>query len=279
MKNGDLPQMKSKINRAKKYMSPWLIFVATALFATSCKDANLYKKYKNYGDGYEAAQKGKPAPFFWSNGTKKEGYEAGLNDMNASHKQSPVEFQYTQEEVSALDKKWDTFEEMVTAAFNGDDDAMFAVGLCYLYGGKGLPIDVSKANIFFAKAASLGHASSLEKIRGMYWEQLNEDMSKGLLHQVYLNLIIARGHTEYTFQYHKIRTTLIENLGEKGKLLSDEIERIAGEKLNAIYDNLDELEKTHRAQNAEGFFLKINDITTADQIYDLHHWLSVAKVE
>lgn len=136
-----------------------------------------------------------------SSDAEKKGYEEGLSELRSGSKPPEVAFEYTKQEIKSLENRWDTFEGMVSDAFKGDREAMFSVGLCYLYGGKGLPIDISKANMFFAKAASLGHAPSLEKIRIMYHEQLDEDMSKGLMHQVYLNLIIAMGHTEYSQKY------------------------------------------------------------------------------
>jgi hypothetical protein len=247
--------------------------VVSGLLFSSCNRSQMYDNYKNFGNGYEAAQKGKSAPFFWSSNAEREGYEAGLSDLRSGNKQSPVEFKYTKEEIKSLENRWNTFEEMMASAFKGDCDAMFAVGLSCLYGGKGLPINTTYADMFFAKAASLGHVPSLEKIRGMYNEQISEeDFAKGLLQQVYVNLIIAMGHTEYTMEYHKLRTKLIETLGEKGRLVMKEVERIAHEKMIMINQNLIELEKD---KGSEDFFTKLNDITMLDRVYDNEHWASI----
>ena len=255
-----------------------LTLIACGLLFVSCGQNN-YDNYKGYQKGYEAAHKGSSEPSFLSSDAEKKGYAEGLSELRSGNKPPEVAFAYTKQEIKSLENRWDTFEGMVSDAFKGDREAMFSVGLCYLYGGKGLPVDVSKANMFFAKAASLGHAPSLEKIRIMYHEQLDEDMSKGLMHQVYMNLIIAMGHTEYSQKYLDTRTGLIKKTGERGKLLAEEIERIAEEKVKAIYENLDELEKKKHSKDCEGFFLELNDITMIDQIYDLKHWLSVAGVE
>lgn len=251
------------------------VLAISGLALSSCNRNQIHDNYRNYGNGYEAAQNGKPAPYFWSSNAEKKGYESGLSDLRCGNKPPLVEFKYTDEEIKSLENKWDTFEEMVTAAFKGDRDAMFAIGLCYLYGGKGLPIDVSKANMFFAKAASLGHAPSIEKMRALYIE----DSPNPFLHNVYVNLAIAMGHTEYTMQYHCIRSKMVEKFGEHGKPLVEEIERIAQEKLSIIYENLDELEKDKDSQDSDAFFLKLNDITMMDHVYDLQHWLSIAEIK
>jgi len=256
------------------------VWAAICFCASSCNRNKMYEDYKSYGEGYESALNGGSKPPLWSAKAEKEGYEAGLHELRISQngKSQIVEFQYTKEEIKALESRWSTFEEMLNDALRGDQDAMFSIGLCYLYGGKGLAVDTSKANTFFGLAASLGHAPSLEKIRGMYHEQLQEDMSKGLLHQVYLNLIIAFGHTEYTPSYHKIRTALIETFGEKGRLMLAEIERISQVKLDQIHNNLKELELAKKSKTTDHFFLQISDITSLDdQLYNSSHWLSVAE--
>ena len=259
---------------------PTLILIAASFCVTSCDNNNMYKKYKNYSKGFEDAQKGESQPSFYASKDEKEGYDSGLNDLRSGNSKSPtIDFQYKEEEIKSMENKWTTFEEMLADAIGGNRDAMFAVGLCYLCGGKGLPVDVSTADMFFSKAASLGHAPALEKIRGMYWERLNEDMSNGFLHQVYLNLVIAMGHTEYTMQYHKVRTELIEKLGKNGKLLTDEIERIAGKKLDTIYKNLENMKLSKKSKNSDAFFLQLNDITLEDSLYDSSYWLSVAGIE
>ena len=224
--------------------------------------------------GTRQLKMGNSPPPFWSNKSKREGYKAGLNDLRSGSK-SPVEFQYTKKELESLENRWDTFEDMMTSAIKGDSDAMFAIGLSCLYGGKGLPINIAYADIFFAKAASLGHVPSLEKVRGMYNEQINEkDFSKALLQQTYVNLIIAMGHAEYTMDYHKLRTKLIETLGEKGERLNKEIERLAQEKIVMINQNLLELEKN---KGSEDLFSKLNDITRLDRFYDNQHWASIME--
>jgi TPR repeat protein len=252
------------------------VLVISGLFLPACSRNKIYDNYTDYGNGYEAAQKGKSAPSFWSSDAEKTGYEAGLSDLREGNKPPPVDFKYTEEELRSLDGSWNTFEEMVNEALSGNREAMFVVGLCYLYGGKGLPIDISAANMFFAKAASLGHAPSLDKIRAVYIEE-----SPNLfLHNVYVNLVIAMGHTEYTMQYHRARKEMLEQFGEEmGRPLVKEIERIAQEKIRVIYANLDELEKARKLREADGFFIKLDDITFMDHFYDSRHWQSVAGIE
>jgi len=249
--------------------------VASGLFFSSYNRSQTYDSYKNYGKGYQLAQNGKSAPFFWSSEAEQKGYEAGLSDIRSGNTPPLVEFQYTKKEIESLENRWDTFEDMMASAMKGDSDAMFAVGLSCLYGGKGLPINTTYADMCFAKAASLGHVPSLEKIRGMYNEKINnEDFSKALLQQVYVNLIIAMGHTEYTMDYHRLRNVLIETLGEKGERLNKEIERLAQEKIIMIDQNLIDLEKN---KGSEDFFSKLNDITMLDRFYDNQHWESIME--
>ena len=205
--------------------APFLIaltlLVAAGFCVSSCTDNKMYQDYKNYGSGYEAAQKGESKPSLWSSKEEKEGYDAGLNDRVTNNSNSSIiEFQYTEEEIKATENRWATFEEIINDARKGDANAMFAIGLSYLYGGKGLQIDVAAANIFFSKAASLGHAPSLDKVRAIYLE----DSPNPFLHQVYVNLEIAMGHTEFTLEYHRTRSKMMESFGAHGKAIVEEIE-------------------------------------------------------
>lgn len=266
--------MSRKVKMVVHPLAIALILVAVGFGLSSCNRNKIYENYKDYGNGYETAKKGESKPSLWSSDAEKEGYEAGLNDLRSGTKSPIVEFQYTEEEIKSLENRWPTFEKVLEDAIRGDRDAIFAIGLCYLYGGKGLPIDVTKANMFFGKAASLGHAPSLDKIRAMYLE----DNPNPFLHLVYVNLAIAMGHTEYTIQYHHLRSDMMEKFGERGKSLVKEIERISQEKLEVIFENLEKLKQNKKSKNTDFGFFKINDITFADSLYDLPHWLSIAGI-
>lgn len=267
--------MLRKIKVIVPSMLIMLILITVGMGVSSCKSQR-YRDYKNYGKGYETAKKGGSKPSLWSSKVEKEGYEAGIIDCRSSNNisSSTVEFQYTEEELKSMENRWSTFEEILNDALKGDQDAIFSIGLCYLYGGKGLPIDITKANSFFSKAASLGHAPSIEKIRSMYLE----DLPNPFLHNVYLNLVIALGHTEYTDAYHRTRSKMKENFGINGKKITDEIERIAGEKIQVIYANLDKLKISKKSMNSANFFLNLNGITLEDSFYDLSYWASLLEV-
>lgn len=244
------------------------------LCVASCGNGAVYKNYKNYQKGYEAARNGKSKPFFWASKAEKEGHQAGLKDVHSRDPHpSTVEFQYTEKELGSLGKAWPTFDKMLDEAMRGNADALFAVGLCYLYGGNGLPIDLTRANMFFANAASLGHAPALDKIRALYVE----DDPNIFLHQVYVNLVIAMGHTEYTLQYHQTRSEMKEKFGEHGQDIVEEIERIAEEKLNVIYKNQDDLKQKKKSNNTHMYSMSLHNITMLDSFYDIPHWFSIAE--
>ncbi len=251
------------------------ISILTLLPANFLFCSSLHENYNHYKKGYETGKQGGSKPLLWSNKAEKEGYEAGLNEYNNKGKTFPiVDFEYTKEELKALEKNWNTFDEMLQDALSGNSNAMFAVGVCYFYGGKGLPVDFQMAKLFFAKAASLGHAPSLEKIRDMY---IN-DTPNLFLHHVYLNLIIAMGHTEYSDMYHRLRSEIIQTLGPSGKKLVDEIERIAHEKILVIYKNQDDLERTKKGKDSL-FLTNLNDITREDIIYNPSYWANIAGIK
>lgn len=106
------------MNRKSKVMVGSLgavALMAGGLFFASCGGSH-YDNYKDYQSGYEAAQNGRGAPAFWRNKSKKEGYESGLNDLRSGNKKPPLEFQYTKKELTALENRWDTFEDMMASA-------------------------------------------------------------------------------------------------------------------------------------------------------------------
>ncbi len=270
------------LKKTKYKIRSFLIFIISVVISTflfSCQGKNrMRQEYNAYVKGYDAAKDRKPKPAFWADKVEKEGYEQGGKDLQSEDaSSSSIEFRYTEEEINALQNKWTTFEEVVAAAFNGNSDAMFMCGLRFLYGGDSLPIDVEKANMFFSEAASLGHAPSLEKIRFIY---LDDDPNP-FIHQVYLNLIIATGHSEYTQEYHRIRNEWvkkIDKMGGKGNAVVKEIERLAQEKMMQIDKNIITLNTAKKDHDIDLFILKIDNITALDKQYNMDYWLSIAGV-
>ena len=257
-----------------------VIGILTVGFAClfSCKKNKMYQEYESYGKGYEAAQEGQSKPSIWANKVEENGYKQGIKDLQSEHTgPSCIGFKYTEKEIKSLQNKWSSFEEMLNAAMNGNSEAMFSIGLCYLYSGKGLPIDIERANMFFSNAASLGHAPSLEKIRVMCLE----DDPNPFIHQVYLNLIIAMGHTEYTQEYHRIRNEWVkkfDKIGGNGNAVVKEIEMRAETKLMQIYENIETLDSAKKEHDTKLFISKINDITVLDKRYGMDYWFSVAGI-
>jgi len=238
-----------------------------------------YKEYEAYGKGYDAAIEGKTQPAFWAEKPEKEGYEQGLKDLRSGEDNlAGVGFKYTEEEIKslqALSKEVSSFEGLVNKAINGNHEAMFLVGLSYLYGKKDLPIDTYAANVFFSKAASLGYAPALEKIREKYLEE-----ESPFLHQVYLSLVIAAGHDEFTSEYHRVRIAWIKKfnkIGGDGTGLVRKIEKLADIKNMEIYENKKTLDTSKKNHDTNCFFTKIRSITLLDQQYDMRFWLSATE--
>lgn len=189
------------------------------------------------------------------------------NKINSATVSGSVEFIYTEQEQREI-IKWKnmSMEDLIEDAINGDRAALGNLGEYFLL-GLDFPIDVQKANVFFAKSASLGFAPALDQISKMYLH----DESNLFLAMFYKNLTIAFGHTEFTQSYHDVRDKILKNFG-KGAVT--EIERLASHKMLTILENQQGLKK---AVNKKEFSGSMKKITDEDSQYSYDYWLKIYK--
>lgn len=192
--------------------------------------------------------------------------------INSENNSEAVEFIYTEQEQRDI-FKWKntnkTMDDLVKDAFNGDRAALYNLGEYYFL-GLDFPIDVKRANYFFAKSASLGFAPALNNISQMY---IN-DKSNVFLGLVYENLTIAYGHTEFTQTYHKFRNKIIKDFSPNGQRILNEIERIAARKQSKILKNQRHLQDKENKEESRSIVLD-KDITYEDYQYDNDYWMDV----
>lgn len=166
-----------------------------------------------------------------------------------------IEFQYSEKELKAMDKWKDkAMNDLISDAHNGDAVALYMMGLSYLYGQGGFPINIESADIYFATSALLGFAPAIDKIKGMYLEDVENP--NPMLFYVYLNLTASFGHPEFTMIYHDQRKHIAEKFGSS---MVKEIERIAAAKTlkileakNQIEDSAEKMRTTFNLLHVEG---------------------------
>lgn len=188
----------------------------------------------------------------------------------STHEEEPaekVEFQYSQEELKAMDKwKNKTMTELIFDANNGDAVALYMIGMSHLYGQGGFPINVKQADKYFATSALLGFAPAMDKIKGMYVE----DGQNPFLIFVYVNLTASFGHPEFTMVYHNQRKCIVEKFGNA---MANEIERIATQKAMKIYKAMDQLSKSEDKMKTTFNFLFVEDgIIGEDVEFGMEYW-------
>ncbi|MCB1181099.1 MAG: sel1 repeat family protein [Chlamydiia bacterium] len=168
-----------------------------------------------------------------------------------------------------------TATDVIRDAFNGDRAGLYALGMCYANGWQGFVIDIEKANFCFSLSASLGFAPALDQLKVIYLE----DKRDPYLAMVYLNLAASYGHSELVPSYHKLRSKLIGFTGvEKGRRITQEIERIAEEKKQLISKNLTELKNPKNQKYLNPIVLQGN-ISRSDFIYNDEYWESIIDGE
>jgi len=178
-----------------------------------------------------------------------------------------LELKYSKEELNAMDKwKNTTMNELISDALDGDAVALHMVGLAYLYGMGGFPIDVKQADRYFATSALLGFAPAIDKVKSIYLE----DKTNPFLFFVYLNLTASSGHHEFTMAYHFQRRRVIEKCGLS---MANEIERIANEKRMKIYQAADQLAESEDKMRTTFNWLYIEEgIVGEDVQYGMDYW-------
>lgn len=190
--------------------------------------------------------------------------------INAQSDSNIVDFIYTEQEQRDIAKwKNKTMDDVIEDANNGDRAAIHNLGIYFLL-GINVPINVSQANEFFAKSASLGFAPALNQIAQMY---INDE-SNAFLGLVYKNLTISFGHTEFTRAYHESRNKIIEKLAENGQRIFNEIEIIAAQKKSLILKNQKYIQDKQN-KNEELYWVILESITDKDYQYDNDYWLDV----
>jgi TPR repeat protein len=189
----------------------------------------------------------------------------------------PVEFELSKKEDAEM-RKWKkrTFDDMVTDALQGDSAGLHMVGECYLYGLLGLPINMERADEFFAVAASIGFPPAINQIRAMYLDRSGPESVENLfLSMVYVNLVASSGHHEYTISYHDVRTRLTEKLGTA---IFKEIEQLALKKTLEIEDNklaLKKITNPGERENFIGTLFASGGIIKEDIRYGEDYWESL----
>lgn len=183
-----------------------------------------------------------------------------------------VEFQYTEKELNTMGKwKNKTMNDLLQDAYQGDEVALYMVGMSYLYGKGGFPMNVEYADKHFMVSALLGFAPAIDKIRGMY---LESDNLNPFLVYVYVNLTAVFGHSEYTMVYHESR----KNMGEKfGFAIVREIERIAVEKTVKIYQAMNEIQESEDKVQTTSKMLINGGLVEGDDIFDSTYWEEIFK--
>lgn len=169
--------------------------------------------------------------------------------------------------------KWKdkTMDDLLQDAYQGDAVALYMMGLGYLYGKSGFPINVEYADHHFVVSALLGFAPAIDKIRGMY---LESDAPNPFLVYVYVNLTAAFGHPEYTMAYHEMR----QKIGEKfGFAIVKEIERIAAEKTVKIYEAMNEVEKSKNRTQVISRMLITGGLVAEDDLFGSKYWEEIFK--
>lgn len=129
----------------------------------------------------------------------------------------------------------DSLMSMMNEALAGNPVAMYLVGQCSL-SGIGTPINRKNADLYFKMAASLGYAPAIFELSQMH----ASDNRDPLLSLVYLNLTIYFGHCEYRELYYQ-QTELLSKVA--GKLVVQEIEKIALDKTIKIFEMQEEIKK------------------------------------
>lgn len=182
----------------------------------------------------------------------------------------PVELEYTQDELNSMEKWKDkSLDDMMHDALRGDSAALHMIGMCLLY-GHGMPINVEQANSFFAASASLGFAPAIDKIRSMYVE----NDPNPFLSMIYANLTTSFGHLEYSMPYHQLRTQAVEQFG---KVVVDEIERIATKKMSKIIECQRKVKEARDKIKATTSLMVIDGIVCEDIYYGPKYWESLIK--
>ena len=190
--------------------------------------------------------------------------------INSETNSDTVEFIYTEQEQRDIAKwKNKTMDDLIIDAMNGDRVALHNLGEYFLL-GLDFPIDVRRANSYFAEAASLGFAPALNQVAQMY---INDE-SNIFLGLVYKNLTISFGHTEFTQVYHDFRSKIIKELGKKGQRIVNEIERIAAHKRAIILKN-QKCAENNQKNKESSLILWDKDITDEDYQYDNDYWIDV----
>jgi hypothetical protein len=190
--------------------------------------------------------------------------------INSESTSDPVEFIYTEQEQKDMARwKNKTMDNLVADAFNGDAAALWMIGMCYLTGSMGLPLNIESADRFFAKSLSLGFAPALNQVSQMYFN----DESNSFLGLVYKNLTISFGHPEFIKAYHDLRSKMIESSGKSGQRIWNEIERIASHKQTIILNNQQYVHNKQYTQ--EACWLSLEDITHEDYQYDNDYWRDI----
>lgn len=180
-----------------------------------------------------------------------------------------VEFQYSKEELKAMDKwKSKTMNELIFDANNGDAVALYMLGMGHLYGQGGFPINVEQADRYFATSALLGFAPAIDKIKGMYLE--DNDKPNPFLVFVYVNLTASFGHPEFTMIYHNQRKCIVEKFGNS---MANEIERIATQKTMKIYKAMNQLnESADKMKTTFNFLFVEGGIIGEDAEFGTDYW-------
>jgi hypothetical protein len=193
-----------------------------------------------------------------------------ISEVESPHLEEPaekVEFQYSKEELKAMDKwKNKTMNELISDANNGDSVALYMLGMGHLYGQGGFPINIEQANKYFATSALLGFAPAMDKIKGMYLE----DNPNVFLVFVYVNLTASFGHPEFTMIYHNQRKHIVEKFGNS---MANEIERIASQKTVKIYKAMNQLNESKDKMKMTFNLLFVEDgIIGEDAEFGADYW-------
>lgn len=181
---------------------------------------------------------------------------------------APIEFQYSQEELKAMEHWQDkTINKMMSDALNGDAAALYMLGMCQLYGIGGFPINLEQAKQCFSTSALLGFAPAIDKVKGFYIDDINNPNPFLIL--VYLNLTASFGHSEFTMPYHDRRKCVVEKFGDA---MAKEIERIATAKITKIYDTMNQMEKSEDRVKMTLMLFVEEGIIGEDAQFDADYW-------
>lgn len=175
-----------------------------------------------------------------------------------------IELITTEEEKIELNESFNrgTLNDILVDALKGNRASSFLVGYFIMTGRSGGAIDMEMAYKYFSLAASLGFPMAFKELMIRATEENNL-----VLALVYMNLLVANGHSEFMEKYHSYRPLIISTFGKK---VMRTIELIAQKKQMIISENIEKNKANHSLTT-------MKSITNEDYLYSDEYYLNEAQ--